>query len=147
MAVRYVVSACLAGERCRYDAGDNTCAQVVRLVEEGRAVPICPEVLGGLETPRSPCERLGDRVMNRDGPAVTLAFAQGAAKATALARKEGCSAAILKSRSPSCGFDRIYDGSFSHVFCKGDGVWAAMLRDEGFELFSEESLPDEPSAS
>lgn len=147
MTPRYIVSACLAGERCRYDGGDNTCELVVRLVEEGRAVSVCPEVLGGLETPRSPCERLGDRVMNRDGQDVTLAFAQGAAKATALARKEGCSAAILKSRSPSCGFDRIYDGSFSHVFCKGDGVWAAMLRDEGFELFSEESLPDEPSAS
>ena len=144
MAARYVVSACLAGERCRYDAGDNTCPQVVRLVEEGRAVPLCPEVLGGLETPRSPCERVGNRVMNRDGQDVTLAFEQGAAKATELARKQGCTAAIIKSRSPSCGFGRIYDGSFSHVFCEGDGVWAAMLRDKGFELFSEESLPDEP---
>ena len=141
MAPRYVVSACLAGERCRYDAGDNTCAPVVRLVEEGRAIAVCPEVLGGLETPRSPCERVGDRVMNRDGQDVTAAFEQGAARAVEIARKEGCTAAILKSRSPSCGFDRIYDGSFSHVFCVGDGVWAAMLRAEGFDLYSEESLP------
>lgn len=144
MAVRYVVSACLAGELCRYDGGDNTCALVVRLVEEGRAVPLCPEVLGGLETPRSPCERVGERIMNRDGQDVTLAFEQGAAKATEIARKQGCTAAIIKSRSPSCGFGRIYDGSFSRVFCAGDGVWAAMLRDEGFDLYSEESLPDEP---
>ena len=144
MAVRYVVSACLAGERCRYDAGDNTCPHAVRPAEEGRAVPLCPEVLGGLETPRSPCERVGERVMNRDGQDVTRAFEQGAAKATEIARKQGCTAAIIKSRSPSCGFGRIYDGSFSHVFCEGDGVWAAMLRDDGFDLYSEESLPEEP---
>ena len=97
MAPRYVVSACLAGERCRYDGGDNTCALVVRLVEEGRAVPVCPEVMGGLDTPRSPCERVGRKVMNRDGQDVTLAFEQGAAKAVDVARKEGCTAAIIKS--------------------------------------------------
>ena len=144
MAPLYVVSACLAGERCRYDGGDNTCALVARLVEEGRALPVCPEVLGGLDTPRSPCERVGNRVMNRDGQDVTLAFEQGAAQAVAIARKAGCTSAILKSRSPSCGFDRIYDGSFSHVMCAGDGVWAAMLRAEGIDLYSEESLPVEP---
>lgn len=143
MPTRYVVSACLAGEHCRYDGGENTCALVVRLVEEGRAVPACPEVLGGLETPRSPCERLGDRVVNRDGQDVTGPFERGGALAVELARENGCTAAILKSRSPSCGFDRIYDGSFSHTSCQGDGVWAEMLRAEGFALFSEEALPDE----
>ena len=143
MTPRYIVSACLAGERCRYDGGDNTCAFVVRLVEEGRAVPACPEILGGLETPRSPCERSGNRVVNRDGQDVTGAFERGAALAVELARKNACTAAIIKSRSPSCGFDRIYDGSFSHTFCAGDGVWAEMLRAEGFALFSELSLPDE----
>ena len=144
MAPRYVVSACLAGERCRYDGGDNTCALVVRLVAEGRAVPVCPEVLGGLDTPRSPCERVGGRVMNRDGQDVTAAFEQGAALAVEVAHKEGCTAAIIKSRSPSCGFDRIYDGSFSHILRAGDGVWAAILRAQGFALYSEESLPVEP---
>ena len=143
MAARYIVSACLAGERCRYDGGDNTCARVTRLVEEGSAIPACPELLGGLDTPRSPCERVGDRVMNRDGHDVTLAFEQGAARAVELARQGGCTAAILKSRSPSCGFDRIYDGTFSHALCAGDGVWAAMLRAEGFVLYSEEQLPPE----
>ena len=144
MAPAFVVSACLAGERCRYDGGDNTCALVVRLVEEGKAVPACPEVLGGLETPRSPCERVGDRVVNRDGQDVTDFFERGADLAMEFARKNGCTAAIIKSRSPSCGFDRIYDGSFSHTFCPGDGVWAEKLRAAGFELFSEESLPAEP---
>ena len=143
MTPRYIVSACLAGERCRYDGGDNTCALVVQLVEEGRAVPVCPEILGGLETPRSPCERLGNRVVNRDGQDVTDAFERGAAMAVEFARKNACNAAIIKSLSPSCGFDRIYDGSFSHTFCVGDGVWAEMLRAEGFALFSELSLPDE----
>ncbi len=144
MSPRFVVSACLAGERCRYDAGDNTCTYVVSLVEKGMAVPTCPEIMGGLDTPRSPCERLGDRVVNRDGQDVTDPFERGAALAVEFARKNGCTAAILKSRSPSCGYDRIYDGSFSHTFCSGDGVWAEKLRAEGFELFSEESLPEEP---
>lgn len=143
MAPRFVVSACLAGERCRYDSGDNTCALVVRLVQEGKAVPACPEILGGLATPRSPCERQGDRVMNRDGQDVTDFFERGAALAMERAHTNGCTAAIVKSRSPSCGYGRIYDGSFSRTFCSGDGVWAEKLRAEGFELFSEESLPDE----
>ncbi len=141
MATRYIVSACLAGEHCRYDGGDNTCQRVAQLVEEGRAVTACPERLGGLDTPRSPFERVGDRVMNRDGQDVTAAFERGAGLAVAVAREAGCSAAILKSRSPSCGFGRIYDGSFGHVLCAGDGVWAAMLRAEGFALYSEEFLP------
>ena len=143
MAVRYIVSACLAGERCRYDGGDNTCEFVARLVKEGRAVPVCPELLGGLDTPRSPCERSGGRVINRDGQDVTLAFEHGAALAVAVAREKGCNAAILKCRSPSCGFGRIYDGTFSHTFCPGDGVWAALLRAAGFALYSEEALPSD----
>lgn len=143
MAPRYVVSACLAGERCRYDGGDNACDLVIRLVEEGRAVPACPEVWGGLDTPRIPCERLGNRIINREGQDVTGQFKRGAALAMEFARKNGCTAAILKSRSPSCGFDRIYDGSFSRTLCSGDGVWAEMLRAEGVALFSEESLPCE----
>ena len=106
-------------------------------------MPVCPEILGGLETPRSPCERQGKSVVNRDGQDVTEAFERGAALAVELARKNGCKAAIIKSRSPSCGFDRIYDGSFSHTFCEGDGVWAEMLRAQGIALFSEISLPDE----
>lgn len=141
---RYIVSACLAGERCRYDGGDNTCPEVARLVREGHAVAVCPEMLGGLETPRSPCERSGGRVLNREGRDVTAFFERGAALALERARENGCTAAIIKSRSPSCGFDRIYDGSFSHVLCSGDGVWAERLRAAGLELFSEESLPDKP---
>lgn len=144
MPRRYIVSACLAGERCRYDGGDNTCPEVVRLVREGLAVAACPEMLGGLETPRSPCERLDGRVLNREGRDVTENFARGAALALERAQEHGCTAAILKSRSPSCGFGRIYDGSFGHVLCPGDGVWAELLRAAGLELFSEEALPPQP---
>ncbi len=139
---RFIVSACLAGEACRYDGGHNACAEVARLVREGAAVPACPECLGGLPTPRVPSERVGDRVLTRDGQDVTAAFARGARLALALARRDGCTAAILKSRSPSCGWGRIYDGTFSRALCAGDGVWAQLLRREGFPLFSEEHLPD-----
>lgn len=89
-----------------------------------------------------PSERVGDRVLTRDGQDVTAAFARGARLALALARREGCTAAILKSRSPSCGWGRIYDGTFSRALHAGDGVWAQLLRREGFPLFSEEHLPD-----
>lgn len=119
----------------------------MRLVREGRAVPVCPECLGGLPTPRPPAELLGGRVRTREGADVTDAFNRGAAAALDVARREGCTAAILKSRSPSCGPGRVYDGAFSRTLREGDGVWAALLRREGLPLFSEESLPPELAAS
>ncbi len=140
--MRYVVSACLAGHFCRYDGRSHPCALVIRLVQSKLAVPLCPECLGGLETPRIPCECRDGRVISRDGRDMTEFFAHGAAVALELAKKEGCRAAILKSRSPSCGFGLIYDGSFRGTLCRGEGVWAALLRRAGFALFSEDNLPE-----
>ena len=140
---RYIVSACLAGIACRYDGRANTCAAVAQLGAEGRAVAACPECLGGLPTPRTPCEIVNGKVLTRDGHDVTRHFGLGAQAATELAMQEGCTAAILKSRSPSCGFGQVYDGTFSKCLCEGDGIWAAQLRQAGFALFSEGCLPEE----
>lgn len=140
---RFIVSACLAGIACRYDGRANTCDAVVWMAAEGRAIPACPECLGGLPTPRTPCEIVHGKVVTRDGHDVTRFFQLGALAATALARQEGCAAAILKSRSPSCGFGQVYDGTFSKCLREGDGIWAAQLRQAGFALFSEECLPEE----
>ena len=141
--IRYVVSGCLAGLACRYDGGSNPCAAVIRLVEEGRAIPACPESLAGLPVPRLPCELAEGSVLSRDGRDLTEDFLRGAQLALRTAQSRGCTAAILKSRSPSCGFGRIYDGTFSRALCPGEGVWARLLREACFALFSEEHLPPE----
>ena len=110
MSKQYVVSACLAGESCRYDGGCSPCPAVQALVRTGQALPVCPEVLGGLPTPRVPSEIRGGRVVAKDGTDVTGAFTCGAEEALRLALENGCTAAILKARSPSCGSGEIYDG-------------------------------------
>ena len=138
-----MVSACLAGTPCRYDGRSNLRPEVAALVENGEAVPVCPEVLGGLPTPRTPSERQGDRVMSAEGDDVTGAFSAGAEAALYIAEECGCSAAVLKSRSPSCGCGRIYDGTFTHTLIDGDGLFAALLRKKGFQLFTEETFSAE----
>ena len=104
---RFVVSACLAGEFCRYDGGSNACAAVQELVRRGEAVTACPEGLACLPVPRPPCEIREGRVLSQDGRDLTEDFFRGARLAMEIARKHGCTAAILKRRSPSCGVGRI----------------------------------------
>ena len=140
---RYVVSACLAGQFCRYDGGSNPDARVIRLVEQGLALPLCPEALSGLPCPRPPCEQRGDRVVCLDGTDVTRAFIQGADAAVALALKAGCRIAVLKARSPSCGVGSVYDGTFSKRLVAGDGLWAARLREAGLTVHTEETFSPE----
>lgn len=150
---RYVVSGCLAGLACRYDGGSNPSPRVVRLVASGLAVPLCPESLSGLPVPRPPCEQSAPgpehdaiRVLSRDGRDLTAAFLLGAERAFRAARAAGCREAILKSRSPSCGVGQVYDGTFSRSLQPGDGLWAHLLREAGFTLWTEENLPPEDEA-
>ena len=138
---RYVVSACLAGLPCRYDGRTNLKPEVAELVASGLAVPVCPEELGGLPTPRTPSELREGRVVAADGRDVTAEFSAGAEAALYIAEEYGCCAAILKARSPSCGCGRIYDGTFTRTLIEGDGLFAALLRKKGFELFTEETWP------
>jgi uncharacterized protein YbbK (DUF523 family) len=138
---RFVVSACLAGLPCRYDGRTNLKPEVAELAASGLAVPVCPEELGGLPTPRTPSERRGDSVVMADGTDVTAEFRSGAEAALYIAEEYGCSAAILKARSPSCGCGRIYDGTFSRTLIDGSGIFAELLQKRGFEVFTEETWP------
>lgn len=138
---RYVVSACLAGLPCRYDGRTNFKPEVAELVASGLAVPVCPEEMGGLPTPRTPSELRDGRVVAADGCDVTAEFLAGAEAALYVAEEYGCDAAILKARSPSCGCGRIYDGSFSRTLIEGNGIFAEMLLKKNFEVFTEETWP------
>lgn len=137
---KILVSACLAGCPCRYDGKSKPVPEIVRLVEEGKAIPFCPEVEGGLPTPRVPAEIQGDRVMTRDGRDVTEAYRSGAEKALDLMEKEGLSQAVLKAKSPSCGVGEVYDGSFTGKIVPGDGVTAQLLKAAGKRVLTEDTF-------
>jgi len=127
----------LLGEKCRYDGGGKYCTGVVRLAERYEFVPVCPEVLGGMPTPRPPSEILGDRVLAIDGRDVTAQFRLGAERSLALARKAGAVKALLKSGSPSCGRGLVHDGLFSGKLVPGNGVTAALLEANGIAVYTE----------
>jgi uncharacterized protein YbbK (DUF523 family) len=135
-----LVSACLLGTRCNHEGGHSRRAAVEDLARTYRLVPICPEVCGGLSTPRPAAERTDTRVVNSAGDDVTDAYERGARAAVELAIAVGAKRAVLKARSPSCGAHEIYDGSFSHTLRAGEGVTAAALRAAGIEVTSEEEL-------
>lgn len=137
-----LVSACLLGVACRYDGDANACPALLAALRAGghTAVPVCPEVYGGLPTPRSPSERQGARVLTCAGIDVTAAYRKGAETAVRLAALTGCRAAVLKANSPSCGVGQIYDGSFSHRLTAGDGVAAAALRQAGLAVYTEKNM-------
>jgi uncharacterized protein YbbK (DUF523 family) len=152
---RVLVSACLLGQPVRYDGGTVAteggilaCWQM-----EGRVVPMCPEMAGGLPVPRLPAEIHGDgggaavqrgaaRVVEHHGHDVTEAFVQGAQRALEAAREAGVQVAVLTERSPSCGSTFLYDGSFSSQLQPGEGVTAALLREHGIRVFSQHQLED-----
>lgn len=135
-----IVSACLAGLHCRYDGGGKPNNEVIRLVAEGKAIPVCPEQLGGLSTPRLPAEIIDGRVIRKDGVDVTSEFERGAQDALTLAKLAGAKSAILKAKSPSCGSGRIYDGSFSEKVIPGDGILTELLKKNGITVQTEEDL-------
>ena len=145
VVIKILVSSCLLGAPVRHDARDKKCEHAVldRWIAEGRVVSVCPEMLGGLGTPRPPAEIVNDdsrRVVTRDGADVTRAFETGAQAAANQGRAENVRIAILKAGSPSCGSSFIYDGTFSKTPVKGDGITAALLRSQGIVVFSEEEL-------
>lgn len=137
-----LVSACLLGEKCRYDGGGKYCARAVQLEERYELVPVCPEVLGGMTTPRPPSEILGDRVITIDGRDVTAQFRTGAERSLEMARKAGAVKALLKSGSPSCGRGLVHDGQFSGRMVPGNGVTAALLEENGIAVYTELDFAD-----
>ena len=135
-----LVSACLLGEPCRYDGKSKACERVCALRKTYELVPICPEVMGGLPTPRVPSEIIGDHVVMQNGTDVTENYRNGAQKALSIALENGCNLAILKERSPSCGCGEIYDGSFTKKLIAGDGITAALLKQHGIRVIGESDI-------
>ncbi len=142
MKPRVIVSQCLLGVPCRYD-GKCAAKETVKAVacREGW-IPVCPEILGGLATPRSSAERVGDRVMNKAGEDVTDNFRRGAEQALNIARMYGAKYALLKEKSPSCGCGLIYDGTFTGGKVSGDGVTAALFKQNNIQVFGESRLEE-----
>lgn len=138
--MKILVSACLLGINCKYDGGNNRCDKVLALQDENELVPVCPECLGKLPTPRVPSEIVDGVVMNAEGVNVDKAFRTGADYALEIARREKVELAILQSRSPSCGLKQVYDGTFTRTLKPGFGIFAALLKEEGLRVIDVEDL-------
>lgn len=138
------VSACLVGVKCRYDGKSVVYPEIMALFEAGKLLPVCPEVLGGLSIPRPSCEMIKTadhyKVCTVEGVDKTAAFQAGAEKTLAVCQALGISKAILKSKSPSCGRDYIYDGTFTGNLVEGNGLTAALLMANGIEVVGEQGL-------
>ena len=132
--MKIAVSACLLGENCKYNGGNNYSEKVRKFVEGHDVVPVCPEVLGGLPIPREPAEIVNGVVSRKDGTSVDREFRSGAERAMEIVRKNRVEVVILQSRSPSCGVSAIYDGSFSGKLIPGQGVFTELLQKNGIKV-------------
>ena len=138
--MKIMVSACLAGENCKYNGDNNRNEKVLELMTENEVIMVCPEYLGGLPTPRVPSEVVNGVVTARDGRNVDREFRAGAAKCLEIAKREQPDLIILQSRSPSCGVKQRYDGTFSGKLVDGPGVTAELLMKNGFRCVDVEDL-------
>ena len=140
MKEKLLISACLLGVGCRYDGGRVSKVDAEALSQRYDLVPVCPEIYGGLPTPRIPSERVGDRVLMRDGSDVTDNFRRGMEATLRLAEATGARLALLKARSPSCGKGEIYDGSFTGTLTEGNGYTVDALLEAGIAVYTEAEL-------
>ncbi len=137
---KILVSACLLGTPCRYDGKSKPVENVIKLSKRYELIPVCPEVAGGLHTPRVAAERVSCRVVTKDGKDVTAEYQKGAEFALELAKKHGCTVAVLKEKSPSCGKGKIYDGTHSKTLTDGNGTAAELLMQNGVQVFGESEI-------
>ncbi len=140
--MKLVISACLLGENCKYNGGTNAHDGVIAFAANHNVIAVCPEVAGGLPTPRRCSERRGDRVVMDDGTDVTEAFLRGAQTCLSSIGPNDPDLAILKAKSPSCGSGRIYDGTFTGTLAEGSGVFAELLAERGVPVVDEHHVPD-----
>lgn len=140
--MKILVSACLLGITCRYDGKSVQVNRIEELLEQHELIPFCPEIYGGLSTPRLPCELNGNCVMRRDGADMTEQYRKGAEQALFLCKKFDCKVALLKNKSPSCGSDKVYDGSFSGTLIDGEGITAKLLRENGIKVYNENQIDE-----
>ena len=145
MSKKVLISSCLLGENVKYDGGNNSITDhnfIQKLKNLNLTVPACPEVEGGLPTPRVPVEIIDARAINQDGEDKTDEFILGAKLALDKVIKNGVKMAIMKFRSPSCGSGQIYDGTFTRRLIDGDGVATALLKKHGISVFTEFELKE-----
>ena len=140
--MRVLVSACLLGVSCRYDGQSKAYPLMDELCRRHEVVPVCPEIFGGLPTPRVPAERQGERVATKTGGDVTAEYRRGAGEAVRLAQTLGCTVAVLKERSPSCGSGQVYDGTITGTLTQGFGVAAERLLAAGIRVIGESELAE-----
>ena len=137
---KILVSACLLGINCKYNGGNNYNEKIIEYLKDKEVIPICPEIYGGLSTPRKPSERKGNLVIDNEQNDVTLNFKKGAEETLKLAKLLGVKKALLKSKSPSCGYKMIYDGTFTDHLIAGNGVTTELLLNEGIEVLTEKDF-------
>lgn len=135
-----LVSACLLGVACRYDGKEKMNKAVIKLKDSYNLIPLCPEILGGLPTPRDPAEIQGDRVINKKGVDVSKEYLKGAEETLKIAKLLDVKRAVLKENSPSCGLGFIYDGSFEGRLVEGNGITSQLLRENKIEVYGESDL-------
>lgn len=135
-----LISQCLLGVNCKYDGGNNYRDFVKELQKKYNLIPFCSEILGGMPTPRVPSERKDDLVINKKGIDVTENFIKGAEETLKLATLFNCKMAIVKSKSPSCGFGKIYDGSFTGVLHEGNGYTVDLLLKNSIHIYTENEI-------
>lgn len=138
--MKVIVSACLAGDNCKYNGGNNFNQKLMDFLMPHDIIKVCPEVLGGLPTPRSPAEISGSQVMNTEGKNITEEFSLGARRAFEIVRKEDPNLIVLQSRSPSCGVKEIYDGTFSKKKISGHGLFADLCIKAGYKVLDIEDF-------
>lgn len=138
--MKVLVSACLLGENCKYNGGSNYNAAVEEYVKDQEVLPVCTEMMAGMGCPRTPIEIVNGVLMDRDGNNVDAAVREAVAKAMEIIRKEDIQCAVLQSRSPTCGVNEVYDGSFSGKLIPGSGVLAKALRAEGYRIIDAEDI-------
>lgn len=137
---KILVSACLLGIDCKYNGKNNKNDKVIELLKTHDMIPVCPEIMGGLTTPRTPSEIHEDEVITKDGKNVTKQYQKGAQETLKIAKLYNCKTAILKGKSPSCGCGKIYDGTFTGTLIDGDGITARLLKEHGIKITGETTL-------
>ena len=138
--MKIMVSACLIGEKCKYNGKDNCSEKLLEYIKDHEVIAVCPEVAGGLSIPRIPCEIVNGIVINKDGENKDAEFRKGAQICLRRALDEKIDLAILQSRSPSCAVKQIYDGSFSGKLIDGQGIFAGMLSENGIKVIDVEDI-------
>ena len=139
---KLLISACLMGQNCKYNGGNNYTPLVEELKKRYELIPVCPECFGGLPIPHPPSERVGEKVLSKEGEDVTEAFVLGAEKTLTIAMERGARRAVLKERSPSCGYGAIYDGTFTGTVVPGNGVAAELLAAAGVAICGESKIEE-----